>query len=192
MITYLQGKIAYKDRKFVVLDVAGVGYKVAVTPDTLAEFDKNNSEKISLWTHLAVREDAMNLYGFPKKEELDFFELLISISGIGPKTALGVLSVAGVPTLRRAISSGETAHLTKVSGIGQKIADKIIMELKGKIGHLEKDGGEIGMQSDSDTIEALRALGYSEREARDAIKKIPKEIAGAKEKIKYALKNLSK
>jgi Holliday junction DNA helicase RuvA len=192
MISHLEGKILYKDLKFVVLDVGGVGYKIAVTPDTLVEFDKNNSEKISLWTHLAVREDSLNLYGFPEKEELDFFELLISISGIGPKTALGVLSVAGVPTLKRAISSGETAHLTKVSGIGRKIAEKIVLELKDKVGRFEKDAVGGDMQNDSDAIEALRSLGYTERDAREALKKAPKDIASAKDKIKYALKNLGK
>jgi len=192
MISHLEGKILYKDLKSIVLDVNGVGYKIAVTPDILFDIDKKNAEKISLWTYLVVREDALNLYGFQNKEDLDFFELLISISGIGPKTAMGVLSVAGISTLKRAISSGDTSHLTKVSGIGRKIAEKIVLELKDKIGHFEKgDEGE-NAESDSDAIEALRAIGYSERESRDALKKVPKEIEGVQNKIKYMLKALGK
>jgi len=192
MLAHLEGKILYKDLKSIVLDVNGVGYKIAVTPDILFEINKKNAEKISLWTYLVVREDALNLYGFQNKEDLDFFELLISISGIGPKTAMGVLSVAGIPTLKRAISSGDTSHLTKVSGIGRKIAEKIVLELKDKVGSFAGKDETGEMQNESDAIEALRALGYSERDAREALKKVPKEVEGAQNKIKYALKNLGK
>lgn len=191
MISHLRGTIIHKDEKFVILECAGVGYKVFTPAETLRALQKISSET-SLWTYLAVRENALDLYGFIEKEELEFFELLITISGIGPKTALGILSVSSVKNLRQAIASGETAHLTKISGIGKKIADKIVLELRDKIDFLdsEKDTGD--MRDESDSIEGLKALGYSEREAREALKKLPREISRPSERIKQALKILGK
>lgn len=191
MISHLTGKVIHTDERFLILETAGVGYKVFTSTETLSVVGKN-SENISLWTYLAVRENALDLYGFIEKTELDFFELLITISGIGPKTAIGILSVTTVKNLRQAVGTGETAHLTKISGIGKKIAEKIVLELRDKIDFLdsEKDSGE--MRDESDAIEGLKALGYQEREAREALKKLPKEITKPSEKIKHALKLLGK
>jgi Holliday junction DNA helicase RuvA len=118
--------------------------------------------------------------------------MLISISGIGPKGALGVLSVASVDTLRKAISAGDTSYLTKVSGIGKKIAEKIVLELKEKLGGADFISGSETLQEEQDAIEALQALGYSMSEAREALKQISVDISGTSARVKEALKNLGK
>ncbi len=193
MISHLEGRIIHTDERFVVLQTGGVGYKVFITPDTIQKLKKSVDSVAKIWTYLAVRENALDLYGFTDKEELDFFELLTShVSGVGPKTALGILSVTTIKNLRQAIGTGETAHLTKISGIGKKVAEKIVMELRDKIDFLdsEKDHGD--MRDESDAIEGLKALGYAEREAREALKKLPKEISKPSDRIKHALKLLGK
>jgi len=185
MISHLKGTVIYKDLKTLVLDCNGVGYKVSPTIDPLAKAVLG--EVFELWTYTVVREDVLDLYGFASKEELDFFELLLSVSGIGPKSALSILSLASLPALQSAITTGDTTHLTKVSGIGKKNAEKIVLELKGK---LKTEGFEgMGFKDEVDVIEALKALGYSHKDARDAIKDMPSELS-VQEKIKAALKTL--
>ncbi len=188
MISQINGEIVFKNEKTLIVDVNGVGYKVFATTDLLNT--TKPGDKTRIWTYLAVRENALDLYGFKNKEELDFFELLNTISGVGPKTAIGILNVASVPSLRKAISSGETAHLTKVSGLGKKMADKIVLELKGKIGSLEETIS--GMKEEIDALEALKALGYSHRDAREALQEISKDIKETGARIKAALKHLGK
>lgn len=188
MISHIKGIIIHKDLRFIIIDTGGVGYKVFTTSDTINNIKMG--KEVSMWTHLAVRENALDLYGFLSLEELNFFELLITISGIGPKTALGILNVASINTLRNAIGSGNTSHLTKVSGIGKKNADKIVLELKDKIGIFESDN--IPLQDETDAMEALISLGYSQTVVRDVLKKIPKEITDAGKKIKFVLKLLGK
>ena len=188
MISYLTGTVIHKDDKYLILDVQGVGYKLFTT---IPLFESALLDKtLSLWTHLAVREDSMTLYGFHTKEELAFFELLISISGIGPKTALGVLNVSSLPALRKAVASGDTSHLTKVSGIGRKIADKIVLELRGKF--VDEGENEITLRDEVDALEALKSLGYSPLEAREALKQVPKDITSTSARVKHALKSLGK
>ncbi|MDE1874636.1 MAG: Holliday junction branch migration protein RuvA [Patescibacteria group bacterium] len=195
MITYLRGKVIDKEERAVAVEVGGdgggIGYKIFVAA-AVADSAKEGAE-IALWTHLAVREDAQTLFGFPTKDELSFFELLISVSGIGPKTALGILNVSTVANLRKAISTGETSHLTKVSGIGKKIADKIVLELKGKLG-AESDARDqgISLRDEVDALEALKALGYGHKEAREALKEIDVSITNAGDRVKRALKVLGK
>ncbi|MEK7120459.1 MAG: Holliday junction branch migration protein RuvA, partial [Patescibacteria group bacterium] len=150
-----------------------------------------NKNETSLWTHLAVRENALDLYGFLNKQDLDFFSLLITISGIGPKSALGILSVASVGVLRKAISSEDTSYLVKVSGIGKKSADKIVLELKDKLGkEYESDGTTL--KEESDVVETLKTLGYKSYEIREALKKMPKDASGTSQRVKEALKILGK
>jgi len=193
MISHLDGKIIHTSERFAVLETGGVGYKVFATSETLQAIKNKPSESASLWTYLAVRENALDLYGFLEKDELDFFELLISnVSGIGPKTALGILSVTTIKNLRQAIGTGETAHLTKISGIGKKIADKIVLELRDKIDFLESEKDSGDMRDESDALEGLKSLGYAEREAREALKKLPKKISRPSDRIKHALKLLGK
>lgn len=186
MIGHLEGKVVFKGERHVVLDVGGVGYKVFATAETQKKFELEGTAR--LWTHLHVKEDALELYGFLYQSELEFFELLISISGIGPKSALGVLSLAPVETLRRAISSGDTSYLTRISGIGRKTAEKIVLELKDKLGFGKNFYVSDEMKEDADILDALVSLGYSQRDARGMIQKIPKDVKGREKRIREALK----
>lgn len=192
MISRLTGTIAHIDPKYIVLDVQGVGYKVATTVDIMTKLSKAD-EKVTLWTYLAVRETALDLYGFLSLSELNFFELLITISGIGPKTALGILNSASVEALETAVQTGDTSHIVKVSGIGKKVAEKIVLELKDKVEKItHTPEAKTAMRGDADVLEALKSLGYSQIEARDALKELPKTITKTNEKIKEALKILGK
>jgi holliday junction DNA helicase RuvA len=186
MIGHLKGTIIHHDLKSVILDVSGIGYKIFTNTTHL---DGKSEKILEFWTYLAVRETALDLYGFQTKEELDFFELLITVSGIGPKSAMGILTLATLPNLRHAISSGDTSHLTKVSGIGKKNAEKIVVELKDKIEGLSADISS-SLSGDVDALEALQALGYGEREAREALKKALGDTT--EQKVRSALKNLNK
>jgi holliday junction DNA helicase RuvA len=188
MISLIRGQIIEAGDKYVVVDIGGLGYKVFVTSDALHVLKVGT--ETSLWTHLAVREDALDLYGFPSKREKDFFSLLITVSGIGPKTALNILSTVSSDTLVSAIRSGSTAHLVKVSGIGRKTAEKIALDLKDKLGAVVGADMSIEMSSDADAIEALKALGYEAQDAREALKKIDKNLTDTGHKVKAALKLL--
>lgn len=190
MIAYLSGIVIHKDLKFAVVQTAGgVGYKVFATLDALSLLHEGSPA--TLWIHTVVREDALDLYGFKDQEALSFFELLLTVSGIGPKSAIGVLSAATVPTLREAILTGETGYLTKISGVGKKVAEKIVLELKGKLGAIEL-GGSDTLSGDIDAIEALKSLGYTHKEAKEALENVPRETIDTTEKIKIALRSLSR
>lgn len=186
MIGLLKGTIELNTEKYIILDVNGVGYKVYISGSTFKNLPKKG-EKVKLYTHLHVREDALELYGFLSLKELEFFELLISISGIGPKGALNILNVASVETLKKAIVNEESSILTKVSGIGKKTAEKIILELKNKI---SDELGEVGV--DDEAIDALMSLGYKLKDAREVLKKVPKEIEGVENRVREALKLLGR
>ena len=178
--------------RYAVIEVQGVGYKVYMTDDSLRGL-KTGAE-MSLLTHQIVREDALDLYGFRVEKDRAFFELLIGISGIGPKSALNILSLVSTDTLVSSIRSGSVTHLVKVSGLGKKTAEKIVLELKDKLGGMSGDNASLsaGMSSDMDAIEALKALGYETDEAREALKKIPADISETGKKVKAALKELGK
>ncbi len=188
MISKITGQVIHKADKFIVIETNNIGYKVFGTAELL-NMAKVEAE-LKVWTYLAVRENAIDLYGFADKKELDFFELLITISGVGPKTALGILNVANVDSLRKAISTGETAHLTKVSGLGKKMADKIVLELKDKLGSYEEVA--LGLREEIDALEALKSLGYSHRDAREALQEIDKALTTTSDRVKAALKHLGK
>lgn len=192
MIAHLSGSILFAGDKYVIIDTAGVGYKVRVPVDTLLSLKKNADKKASLWIYTAVREDALDLYGFQNQTELEFFELLITVSGIGPKGALGILNVAPVDHLKEAIAMGDTGALTKVSGIGSKSAQKIILELRDKLGGSADETGSTMLGDERDAIEGLVALGYAERAAREALKKVSPDTKGTGARIKEALKQLAK
>lgn len=190
MIAQLAGTIVHLDLKFLILNVNGVGYKVFTTNEDLSALSIGS--EVVMWIHTTVREDALDLYGFTKKENQDFFELLITVSGIGPKSALGILSAASVENLREAIISGESSYLTKIGGIGKKVAEKILIELRGKVQGDESEFAKGGRgKNDVDALDALRALGYSHKEAREALEKVPMTIKDPGEKVKAALKNLA-
>ena len=180
--------MSHIDEGFVVVTAAGLGYRVFMTPDAITEVTKKKNV-VTLWTHHAIREDFQELFGFFTKGELNFFEMLLKVSGVGPKSALSIMSVAPLETLREAIARGETAYLVKVSGIGRKTAEKVIVELKDRISASSE--GEMAFGGDIEVLEALRALGYSAEESRNAIKKLPPEIVGVQNRIRETLRLMS-
>jgi Holliday junction DNA helicase RuvA len=191
MVSYLKGKILNKGQGYIIVETNNVGYQVFVNPVMFADLDMG--QEIEIYTHQYVREDALDLYGFKSLEDLEMFELLLSISGIGPKSALGVLSIASVGDIKDSISRGDSALLTKVSGIGRKTAERVVLELREKIGGLGLGTGNLESGSVSgDEIDALMALGYSMQQARDALRSVNPEIKDSGERIKSALKKLAK
>lgn len=203
MISQIRGTVLETTERYAVIDVGGIGYKVFATADSLHALKDGSQAR--LWTYLAVREDALDLYGFPSSKERGFFELLLTVSGIGPKSALNILSLVSTDTLAGAIRTGSVSHLVKISGIGKKTAEKIVLELKDKLGGFsEGDFGQAartGMSSDSDAMLALQALGYDADESREALKEAaalhiakhgPDTQLDASAKIKAALKLLGK
>ena len=190
MITALEGVIEMAGDRFLVVNTGGVSYRVFVSRETFRKIP-GKGQKIKLWTHLYQREDTQELYGFLHFAELEFFELLIQISGIGPKSGLGVMAVAPLDTLKRAIASGDTSYLTKVSGIGRKTAEKIVLELREKM--VGRGVGAVSapeLREESDVLDALMTLGYNQREAREALSAVPGEVKGASARVKAALKRL--
>ncbi len=185
MIGSIRGKVIQKTDKFLLVETGGVGYKVNVTQGVLTVNKKIDGE-VFLFIHTHVREDAFDLYGFADQEELDFFEMLIGVSGIGPKGAISILNTTTVETLKKAIQTGDTGYLTKISGIGRKTAEKIVIELRDKIGEEKSD---TSLQGELDVMEALKSLGYAQGEVRDALKKVTPD-ASTNVKIKEALKIL--
>ncbi len=190
MISFLRGKIINKGDGYMILEVGSVGYQVFITPIMFAEIDIG--QEIEIYTHQYVREDALDLYGFSSMAELELFKLLISISGIGPRSAVGVLSIAKTDDIKQSIASGDASLLTKVSGIGRKTAERVVLELREKIGAMNLSSGkkEYGMTANSDEIDALVALGYSIGQARQALSEIDQGIKDSGDRIRAALKKL--
>lgn len=179
----------------VVVDVGGVGYVVRVPTAVFESFAKTStsgpSAFVSLYIHTAVREDAIDLYGFPTEAELGFFKQLMGVSGIGPKTALGIFDKAEVAGLQRAIRGGDMATLTNAFGISKKLAERLIVELRDKIKLelLPEHLSSPGQNNDGEVVEALMALGYSAGESRAALKDIPPG-GDVRERLGKALRNI--
>lgn len=199
MISFLKGKILNKGQArhdkstgqgFVIVQTDNIGYQVFVNAGMYA--DLQIGQEIELYIHHNVREDAQELYGFRSFSELEFFKLLISVSGIGPKSALSVLTLASVEEIKESIAQGDSSLLNKVSGIGTKTAERIVLELRSKIGQIsgERVGG-IGTIS-SDEIDALMALGYSLQQAREALRNVDTSVTDSGERIRVALRGLGK
>lgn len=189
MIAKLRGKIEYLKDNYIVVNVNDVGYKVYLSVYTFGKV--SGKETVELFIHTYVREDILALYGFLTREELEMFELLISISGIGPKAGMGILSIATPKTIKTAILNEDPSILTKVSGIGKKTAERVILELRNKVADISVSDKEEAVV-DSDAIEALVSMGYTVTEAREVLKTVPKDIKDAGEKIKMALRGLGK
>ncbi|RJQ33422.1 Holliday junction branch migration protein RuvA [Candidatus Parcubacteria bacterium] len=185
MIGHVEGTVRAVRTSYCIVSAGGVGYKIATTKDVLQNM--REGQQAALWIYTAVREDALDLFGFPSEDDLDFFELLLTVSGIGPKSALGILNIAPADTLRSAIAAGNDSYLTNVSGIGKKTAHKILFELKDKVSAVSIDPA---MKSDEDALEAMKALGYSTQEAREALKKVPTNITGSHARLREALRVL--
>ncbi len=191
MIGRLAGVLVDKTPPSVMVDVGGVGYEVDVPMSTFYQLPAV-SERVILLTHLVVREDAQQLYGFATSAERGAFRELIRISGVGARTALAVLSGLSVTELAQAITVQESGRLTRIPGIGKKTAERLLLELKGKLGaDLGTAGSPATADSASDVIHALLALGYNEREAAAAVRQVPAG-AGVSDGIRHALKSLAK
>ena len=186
MIGRLSGRLAAKNPPQVVVDVAGVGYEVDVPMSTFYSLPATG-DPITLHTHLVVREDAHILYGFATLEERAAFRQLIRISGIGARTALSVLSGLSVADLAQSIALQDSGRLTRIPGIGKKTAERLLLELKGKLAEVTAQAQE----RPSDVVNALLALGYSEKEAHSAMKGLAPGVPVA-EGIRAALKALAK
>jgi Holliday junction DNA helicase RuvA len=190
MIGRISGTLLEKSPPQVLVDAAGVGYEIDVPMSTFYNLPALGAP-VTLLTHLVVREDAHQLFGFLTAQERATFRLLVRISGIGPRTALAILSGLSVSELAQAVSGQQAARLVKVPGIGKKTAERLLLELKDK---LAPDlGASAGPRSDAqaDIVQALIALGYSERDAGSALKGMPSDI-GVAEGIKLALKSLAR
>jgi Holliday junction DNA helicase RuvA len=190
MIGRLQGQLAEKTPPQVLVDCNGVAYEVDVPMSTFYNLP-NLGEKITLLTHFVVREDAQLLYGFATHDERNAFRQLIKISGIGPRMALSVLSGMSVPELAQAITLQEAGRLVKVPGIGKKTAERLLLELKGKLGADLGARASVSSAAQADILQALIALGYNDKEAAAALKALPPDI-GVSEGIKLSLKTLAR
>lgn len=191
MIGRLSGILAEKNPPQILVDVGGVGYLVDVPMSTFYNLPAAGG-KVTLLTHFIVREDAQILFGFGTATERDAFRQLVKISGVGPRTALSILSGLSVSDLAHAVSTQEVGRLVKVPGIGKKTAERLLLELKGKFGEdLGVADSIVQSETQSDIVQALLALGYNDKEARAAFKQLPADI-GVAEGIKQALRALSK
>lgn len=188
MIYSVKGPVAAVSENFVVVEVGGMGLKVFMSERGRKGLTLGS--ETSLFCHLHVREDALDLYGFRNAEELEFFELLLGISGVGPKSALAVLDVAGLEELAAAIQEGRPDLLTKASGIGRKTAERVVLELKGKIRAGGAEDLVKKMEGDSDLLETLVGLGYRRDQAKSALEKVKKETTGLEARLREALRAL--
>jgi len=185
MIASLRGNVIEKSALWLLLEVGGIGYRIKASPAVLTAI--RGDEEVFIYTYHHIREDAEELFGFLSLHDLELFEQLLAISGIGPKVALTILSIGSADTIKKAIMSGNLSTLTSVPGVGKKMAQKIILELKGQI--VEEEQAAPG---DTDLFDALMGLGYSANQARDVMKYIPQEMADPSERIREALRLLSK
>lgn len=189
MIAYLKGKIIKKNSKGIIIDTGNVGYFVSIFRNLLADMKEKTETEIFVYTN--VKEDAIDLYGFKTEDELDFFTQLISVSGIGPRTAVEALNIQ-IDRLKSAILNEDSAFITQIPGIGSKTAKRLILELKDKveisdITNLSRPHGKI--EVNKEVIDALAKLGYQKSEILETLKDLPKEIALPEEIIKYFLKH---
>jgi Holliday junction DNA helicase RuvA len=191
MIRLVRGLVAGKGKDFLVVDVGsatgGIGYKVTV-PDVVA-LRVNVNSTIVLHTYLQVREDAQTLFGFENEDELGMFEMLLGVNGVGPKVAMATLSVLSPDALRMALANEEPALIARVPGVGKRTAEKIVLELKGKV---KPGGGNFAgiasmVDADMEVVEALIALGYSVVESQRAVQGLPKDVTGVEDRLRLAL-----
>ncbi len=185
MISYLSGKVIFKEEKFIIIDVLGVGYKVFLFPEKIRLIkDKKN---ISIFCHLKVKNDSWDLYGFFTLDELRFFEFLLGVSGIGPKAALEISSLGSLEEFKKAVENEDEKVLEKLFLSGKKKAQAIIFEISRKFKEKEKKNNK----EDNEVIQALLKLGFSKKEAKEAVENIDDKILKTEDRVKEALKNLN-
>jgi Holliday junction DNA helicase RuvA len=189
MLHYLIGKLIQKKENYFILEMGGVGMRIFCSVNTLRKLPAVEGE-VKVFTHMNIKEDAWDIYGFSDQNELDFFTKLISVNGVGPKTALNILNVDTADRLMAAINEGRVDLLTKASGIGKKTSERVVVELRGKFAQIGSEGLTGLMESDSDIVDVLCNLGYTKEQARKAISKIDPEAESIEDRIKSALKIL--
>ena len=192
MISFLEGTIEHIGDKYAILNTGGIGYKVIVSPKVLLMLSKNKAEvKAKLFVHsqLNMREGTFDMYGFAKKEDLDLFHLLTTVSGIGPKGAQTILSAVEPSHLKQAIVNEDADYLKKVSGLGAKTASRLVLELKGKVDHIASLAG-VNLSEEGQATEALLSLGYNPTQAKEALKLAKGDTL--QEKVRSALQILGK
>src|SRR3990167_5472786 len=196
MISYLEGKIEYSADKYVILNTGGIGYKVNIIPKLLNSLSESktivNAIKLHIHSQLNMREGTFDMYGFDKQEDLELFHLLTSVSGIGPKNALNIMSSVEPKHLKAAVVNNDPDYLKKISGLGPKTAQRLIMELQNKVDYLEigdMKGMDLGQEGEA--MEALVALGYTLSQAKDALKEDAKGKT-LEQRVREALKLLGK
>ena len=191
MISFLTGKIIQKNASsIVIMTSGGIGYLVSIQVGKYSSIQVDS--EVSLYTYLKVSETAMDLYGFETLEEKRFFELLISVKGVGPKGALNILGLGSIDEIQAAISRSDVKYLTQVSGLGKRTAERLCVELKNKVGSVGRDTGNPAM-SDSlgEVVEGLVTMGYSKEEARDVVQQLDSDGKTTEELLKQSLKYLS-
>lgn len=184
MVAYLKGRILEKGLAYLIVENNGVGYKVFVTSENLS---KQVGEEIALFTYHKFSDDGQALFGLPDFETLQFFELLVTVSGVGPKVALAILSSARVDAVKQAIANQDVGIFTRIAGVGTKTAEKIIVELKSKVGQVGGGQWAVG----SEVFDALLALGYNQRAVREAVQKVDANLP-QEQQLKEALRILGK
>lgn len=189
MIARLEGRLFSVEDGYAIVMTGGVGYKVFVSSYALGQLAGRDTAE--LFIHTYIREDTLALYGFISQDELRMFELLIGVSGIGPKAALGILSIADPVAIRTAVLQSDTSILTKVSGVGKKTAERVVLELRNKVGKIA-EGQQSEVMVGSEALDALIALGYSVAEAREALKVVPADVTEVGARVKQALQNLGR
>lgn len=190
MIYSVEGKLALKESGFAVVTTGGVGIKLFASRLTIEGLPAVGAD-IKFFCHLHVREDALDLFGFTSPDELQFFEMLISVSGVGPRSALAILDTGPLSELSAAIKENRPDLLTRAPGIGRKTAERVIVELKTKVQSAKSGAVVEKMQTDSDLVEALMGLGYRRDEARAALGKVDEKMTGTEERLRAALAMLA-
>jgi len=185
MIGSLRGRVIELHPSYLLLEVAGVGYYVKTTPEVLGALEVNTDT--FLYIHEHIREELYDLFGFLTADDMDLFKTLLGVSGVGSKVALVLLSLGSAGTVRAAILKGDLTFLTSAPGVGKKLAQKIMLELKG---HLVEE--EVETTADRDVRDALVGLGYTAAQANEALKSVSADITDTSERIREALKNTSK
>lgn len=192
MISFLEGTVEYRGDKFVIINTGGIGYKVTMVPKLINSIS-NGKGTVKLFVHsqMNMREGTFDLYGFDKKMDLDLFNMLISVSGIGPKNAIGILATVEPRHLKAAVVNEDADYLKKVSGLGPKTAQRLILELQNKIDYLDVGGdSKLDLGQESQALEALLALGYTQSQAKDALKDAKGKTL--QERVTEALRSLGK
>ena len=190
MIAYLKGKIIAKKTDYVILERSGIGYQIFINNNLELKLKLN--QETELFIYQQIKEDTNDLYGFKTLEDWELFSLLLSVSGVGPKSALGIIALAPAADIKEAIRQGDAILLTKVSGIGQKTAQRLVLELKNKINKISRANLKSGQKilTGSDEMDALMSLGYSLNDARAALNQVDPNLSDSGERIKAALKKM--